>query len=96
MANANTTTATATYKGKKYRLLWAGQTKFGRRAHLQFMDGGKDFWVDEALVTADAAAAAPRARTARCACSDPGCECHTGRCRCERHCNCRGGNIYDC
>ncbi|MCI0488950.1 MAG: hypothetical protein L0229_20350 [Blastocatellia bacterium] len=28
-----------------------------------------------------------------CSCSD-GC-CDRG-CRCESHCNCRGGNVYDC
>jgi hypothetical protein len=35
-------------------------------------------------------------RRARCSCTDPSCECHTGRCMCGRECNCRGGNIYDC
>ena len=35
-------------------------------------------------------------RRARCDCSDPGCECQTGRCHCAAHCNCRGGNVYDC
>jgi hypothetical protein len=42
---------TAQYKGRKYRLLWMGQTKFGQRAHLQFFDGTKDFWVDASLVS---------------------------------------------
>jgi hypothetical protein len=41
----------AEYKGKKYRLLYIGDTKYGRRAHLAFFDGSKDFWVDGALVT---------------------------------------------
>lgn len=43
----------AVYKGRKYRLLWIGQTKFGYRAHLQFFDGTKDFWVDGRLVSSD-------------------------------------------
>jgi hypothetical protein len=37
---------TCTYNGRQYKLLYVGNTKFGRRAHLQFMDGGKDFRVD--------------------------------------------------
>lgn len=36
------------YNGRTYRLLWSGQTKYGRRAHLAFTDGSKDFWVDAA------------------------------------------------
>lgn len=36
---------TAIYKGRKYRLIWSGTTKFGTRAHLKFFDGTKDFWV---------------------------------------------------
>jgi hypothetical protein len=46
-----TTTRTATYKGRKYRCLFHGQTKFGPRAHLQFWDGSKDFWVPGESVT---------------------------------------------
>jgi hypothetical protein len=34
------------YKGRPYKLLWSGHTKHGERAHLQFLDGSKDFWVD--------------------------------------------------
>lgn len=41
---------TAEYKGKKYRLLFLGPTKYGKRARLQFWDGSKDFWVDAAQV----------------------------------------------
>ena len=37
---------TAVYKGKTYVVLWTGGTKYGRRAHLQFRDGSRDFWVD--------------------------------------------------
>jgi hypothetical protein len=40
----------ALYKGRTYRVLFLGPTKFGERARLQFMDGSKDFWVDAALV----------------------------------------------
>lgn len=35
-----------TYKGRKYKLLYLGNTKYGRRAHLQFWDGSKDFWIN--------------------------------------------------
>lgn len=38
------------YKGRQYRQLWAGQTKHGPRAHLQFLNGSKDFWVSADLV----------------------------------------------
>jgi hypothetical protein len=38
------------YKGKNYKLLYEGKTKFGVRAHLAFMDGSKDFWVDAKLL----------------------------------------------
>jgi hypothetical protein len=39
------------YKGRKYRILYLGPTKYGHRAHLGFFDGSKDFWVDASLVT---------------------------------------------
>lgn len=45
------TNQTVSYKGRSYRLLWQGGTKYGERAHLAFMDGSKDFWVDAALVS---------------------------------------------
>ncbi len=38
------------YRGHNYKLLWRGKTKHGERAHLQFTDGSKSFWVDAALV----------------------------------------------
>lgn len=47
----STASRTAEYKSRKYRLLYCGPTKYGRRAHLQFFDGTKDFWVDASLVT---------------------------------------------
>lgn len=34
------------YKGKSYRMVWSGPTKYGERAKLQFLDGSKEFWVD--------------------------------------------------
>jgi hypothetical protein len=40
----------AKYKGKIYNLLYAGPTKVGDRAKLQFLDGSKDFWVDLNLI----------------------------------------------
>jgi hypothetical protein len=42
---------TGLYKGRKYRVLYVGATKYGQRAHLQFFDGSKDFWVAANLVT---------------------------------------------
>jgi len=33
------------YKGRSYKLLYSGATKFGEKAKLQFMDGTKEFWV---------------------------------------------------
>lgn len=41
----------ATYKGRKYRLMWVGKTKYGQRAHLAFFDGSRDFWVNADLVS---------------------------------------------
>ena len=48
---ASSSNTHAAYKGHNYRLLRMGETKFGRRAHLQFLDGSKDFWCDATLVT---------------------------------------------
>lgn len=42
---------TANYKGKTYRVKFIGDTKYGKRANLEFMDGSKNFWVDASLVT---------------------------------------------
>ena len=68
---STTTSSTAMYKGRAYRCLFLGATKFGRRAHLQFMDGSKDFWVAANLVTEGGQASTSRA-PARCTCdSDP-------------------------
>lgn len=51
MSATKTSDRVAEYKGRKYRLLWIGGTKFGQRAHLAFFDGTKDFWVAAGLVT---------------------------------------------
>lgn len=40
----------AIYKGRKYRLEYIGETKFGYRAKLSFQDGFKKFWVDGHLL----------------------------------------------
>ena len=40
----------AAYKGKTYRLEFLGETKFGKRAKLSFLDGTKEFWVAAELV----------------------------------------------
>lgn len=55
------------YKGKVYNILYMGDTKYGPRARLQFLDGSKDFWVDASLVdvvrgTAPRAPVPPRSR----------------------------------
>lgn len=40
------------YNGKKYRILWAGETKYGKRVHLcWWSDETKEFWVDAEFVT---------------------------------------------
>jgi hypothetical protein len=51
MTTTNKSSQTAQYKGHSYRVLYIGQTKYGRRARLQFFDGSKDFWVDAGLVS---------------------------------------------
>jgi hypothetical protein len=40
----------ALYKGRHYRLLYLGHTKYGERAKLEFMDGTKSFWCDAGAV----------------------------------------------
>lgn len=42
---------TGTYKNRKYKIVWSGQTKYGPRTHLAFFDGSKDFWVATDQVT---------------------------------------------
>ncbi len=45
------TKRTATYNGNTYTLLYLGNTRYGRRAHLEYRDGSKDFWVNADRVT---------------------------------------------
>lgn len=82
----------AEYKGRKYRLLWIGDTKYGRRAHLQFFNGSKDFWVDAALVSITTDSAGNRRAPGRGehVCRN-GHEPHSGPCCTGRH-----GVGYDC
>jgi hypothetical protein len=63
-----------TYKGKVYRLLWKGQTKFGERCKLAFLDGSKEFWADASLVSdqTTAAVSQPVKRQAGRTCAECG------------------------
>jgi hypothetical protein len=45
------TADTVIYKGRRYGVLFIGNTKYGPRAHLEYLDGTKDFWIDADLVT---------------------------------------------
>ena len=38
------------YKNKKYQMEYLGETRFGYRAKLKFIDGTKEFWVDGNMV----------------------------------------------
>lgn len=104
MSTSTSTTRTAVYKGRTYRLLYEGQTKYGRRAHLQFMDGSNDFWADTDLVT-PVAARDPHADYHASPAGQCGCSCHYGRGGSKRACeSCRFdgcevveamGEVYD-
>jgi uncharacterized protein (DUF3820 family) len=37
-------------KGKTYSLLWQGPIRHGNRAHLKFVNGDTDFWVDASQI----------------------------------------------
>lgn len=67
-----TANQTASYKGRQYKLLWIGQTKFGRRAKLGFFDGSKEFWVDAALVSISQASGRSRRRVSSDCCRECG------------------------
>lgn len=42
----------AEYKGRRYRLLWVGDTaRAGKRAKLAFLDGSREFWADGRAIT---------------------------------------------
>jgi hypothetical protein len=43
--------------------------------------------------TSTAPASRPHAHRRQCSCTG---DCCRSRCRCDSHCNCRGGPIYDC
>lgn len=70
----------ALYKGRKYRLLYLGPTKFGKKAKLGFIGGTKEFWVDANLVTVTTGAVLRR----------------PGRVREEDQCELCGKNKYTC
>lgn len=63
-----------TYKGRQYRLLWSGKTKYGQRCKLSFMDGTKEFWADSSLVDGvGVSSGSGSGRTQACAeCGRPG------------------------
>lgn len=70
---ATTTERYATYRGHTYRLVFVGDTKFGRRAKLAFRDGSKEFWVTAGDITecrsggvAETGAGRPVAACCRC------------------------------
>ena len=44
------TTKYAEYKGHTYVLAWRGETAYGNRARLMFLDRSKEFWVDLNLI----------------------------------------------
>ena len=46
-----------------------------------------------ASTAAPAAPAHPARSSRRCSCVE---DCCSDRCRCKSHCNCRGGNVFDC
>jgi hypothetical protein len=41
----------AEYKGRTYILAWQGETTYGERAKLMFLDRSKEFWVAANLIT---------------------------------------------
>jgi hypothetical protein len=63
-----TSTQTASYKGRTYRLLWIGATKYGRRAKLGFWDGSKEFWADASAVSVSEARSSGRSASGECQC----------------------------
>jgi hypothetical protein len=54
----------------------------------------KVVWHNDEIAIVATASTSPRRGRGRGGC---GCDCDDcSPCRCEPHCNCRGGNIYDC
>lgn len=77
------------YKGRSYRLLFKGKTKFGFKAKLAFMDGSKEFWVDANLISESTKSTrAPGRGEHHCR---NGHDPHPGPCCSGRH-----GGGYDC
>jgi hypothetical protein len=63
---------TATYRGRTYKLEFIGQTKFGKRAKLAFLDGSKEFWVSASEVKIGGDSSKSPVRIRPCTCdSDP-------------------------
>lgn len=71
-----TTNQIAEYNGRKYKLLYLGDTKYGLRAKLGFIDGSKEFWVDAAKVQVSNQGyqynQRPASRPVCCECGKPG------------------------
>ncbi len=96
-----TTSQTAEYKGRKYRLAFCGETKFGRRAKLAFFDGSKEFWVAaDAIQIIEGSAArstSTRARSFRSGAYDSGCwGCRDARAAGKEACKQCMFDEYDC
>ena len=85
------------YTGKSgklgtYKMIGKAPDKFNQgkeRAHLKSFDGSLDFWVPMEKIED----APPPKKRSSCSCED---DCCIPYCRCESHCNCNGGPIYDC
>lgn len=82
---------------RAYKLVGECADKFHpgkKRAHLKsFGPEPIDFWVPAEKLTAPPPRSESSRRRSGCSCGDGDC-CRP--CRCDSHCNCRGGNIYDC
>jgi len=99
----------ATYQQRAYYLVGQGENDRGPWVRLLFRDGSKTFFRPAHDVRIDALYASPRSlrdlrayaeqmKNARdigaCECDD--CRGRCPACRCEPHCVCKGGNVYDC
>lgn len=90
-----TTTAasrTADYKGRTYRLLWVGQTKYGRRARLEFADGSKEFWVPASKIAIHDDCESPNHRPSIAGSDYCGHECPVS----GKRCCAANGPCHDC
>ena len=50
------------YKGRKYRVEYAGKTKYGMKAKLKFLNGSKSFWVPLDMVSHSSSSSRGRGR----------------------------------